>query len=69
MHTEGWVAASRQGLTHPVLGFDHLLAMLSVGILSAQMGGRSYMESAINFCACYARRWHSWNKRRTNDLS
>jgi urease accessory protein len=29
------------GLTHPVLGVDHLLAMLSVGILSAQMGGKS----------------------------
>jgi urease accessory protein len=29
------------GLLHPVLGFDHLLAMLSVGILSAQMGGRA----------------------------
>ena len=28
------------GLSHPVLGFDHLLAMLSVGILSTQMGGR-----------------------------
>lgn len=29
------------GLLHPVLGLDHLLAMLSVGILSAQIGGRS----------------------------
>lgn len=29
------------GLKHPVLGFDHLLAMLSVGILSAQIGGRA----------------------------
>ena len=29
------------GLSHPVLGFDHFLAMLSVGILSAQMGGRA----------------------------
>lgn len=29
------------GLKHPVLGFDHLLAMLSVGILSAQMGGKA----------------------------
>lgn len=29
------------GLSHPVLGFDHLLAMLSVGILSAQIGGKS----------------------------
>ena len=29
------------GLTHPVLGLDHFLAMLSVGILSAQIGGRA----------------------------
>ena len=29
------------GLSHPILGFDHLLAMVSVGILSAQMGGRA----------------------------
>jgi urease accessory protein len=29
------------GFTHPVLGFDHLLAMLSVGILSLQMGGKA----------------------------
>jgi len=29
------------GLFHPVLGFDHLLAMLSVGVLSAQIGGRA----------------------------
>lgn len=29
------------GLTHPVLGLDHLLAMLSVGLLSAQIGGRA----------------------------
>jgi urease accessory protein len=30
-----------EGFSHPVLGFDHLLAMLSVGVLSAQMGGRA----------------------------
>ena len=29
------------GLLHPVLGFDHFLAMLSVGILSVQIGGRA----------------------------
>ncbi|GLS91440.1 urease accessory protein UreJ [Psychromonas marina] len=29
------------GLSHPVLGFDHLLAMICVGILSAQMGGKA----------------------------
>lgn len=34
---EGGFAA---GIAHPVLGLDHLLAMVSVGILSAQIGGR-----------------------------
>ncbi len=29
------------GLMHPVFGADHLLAMVSVGILSVQMGGRA----------------------------
>jgi urease accessory protein len=29
------------GLTHPVLGLDHLLAMVSVGIVSALIGGRA----------------------------
>jgi len=29
------------GFTHPVLGFDHFLAMVSVGIWSAQLGGRA----------------------------
>lgn len=29
------------GLTHPVLGLDHFLAMVSVGIVSALIGGRA----------------------------
>ena len=29
------------GLSHPVLGLDHLLAMISVGIISAQIGDRA----------------------------
>jgi len=29
------------GVLHPVLGFDHLLAMVAVGLLSVQMGGRA----------------------------
>ncbi len=29
------------GFLHPLLGLDHLLAMLAVGILSAQIGGRA----------------------------
>jgi urease accessory protein len=27
------------GLRHPVFGFDHLIAMVTVGLLSAQLGG------------------------------
>jgi urease accessory protein len=37
------------GLFHPVLGFDHFLAMLSVGILSAQMGGRAIWKVPLTF--------------------
>jgi len=37
-HTENVFAA---GLFHPVLGYDHLLAMLCVGLLSTQLGRRA----------------------------
>lgn len=37
------------GLMHPVLGFDHLLAMVSVGILSAQMGGQAIWKVPATF--------------------
>ncbi|NRA55240.1 MAG: HupE/UreJ family protein [Gammaproteobacteria bacterium] len=37
------------GFSHPVLGFDHLLAMLSVGILSAQMGGKAIWKIPATF--------------------
>lgn len=40
-HDEGVSVGFLPGLTHPVLGLDHLLAMISVGILSAQMGGKA----------------------------
>lgn len=29
------------GLMHPLAGFDHLLAMIAVGIVGAQLGGRA----------------------------
>lgn len=38
LHSSGGFLA---GFNHPVLGFDHLLAMLCVGILSTQLGGRA----------------------------
>ena len=37
------------GLSHPVLGFDHFLAMLSVGILSSQMGSRAIWTVPFTF--------------------
>jgi urease accessory protein len=37
------------GLSHPVLGLDHLLAMVSVGILSAQMGGKAIWSVPATF--------------------
>lgn len=37
------------GLSHPVLGLDHLLAMLSVGILSAQIGGSAIWKVPVAF--------------------
>ncbi len=37
------------GLFHPVLGFDHLLAMLCVGIVSAQIGGRAIWSVPLTF--------------------
>ena len=37
------------GISHPVLGLDHFLAMISVGILSAQIGGRAIWTVPANF--------------------
>ena len=37
------------GLTHPVLGLDHFLAMVSVGVLSAQIGGRAIWTLPATF--------------------
>ena len=42
------------GLVHPVLGYDHLLAMLSVGILSAQIGGRAIWTVPATFVSMMA---------------
>jgi urease accessory protein len=42
------------GVTHPVLGPDHLLAMLSVGILSTQIGGRAILTVPATFVAFMA---------------
>ncbi len=40
-HTYTGMIGFYDGLSHPVLGFDHFLAMVSVGIISAQIGDRA----------------------------
>lgn len=42
------------GLVHPVLGPDHFLAMVSVGVLSAQMGGRAIWTVPATFVSVMA---------------
>ena len=37
------------GITHPVLGFDHFLAMVSVGMVSAQIGGAAIWSVPLTF--------------------
>ena len=40
-HEAGHGGGFMDGLSHPVYGLDHFLAMISIGILSAQIGGRA----------------------------
>ena len=40
-HTYTGMIGFYDGLSHPVLGMDHFFAMVSVGIVSAQIGGRA----------------------------
>ena len=42
------------GITHPVLGLDHLLAMVCVGIVSAQIGGRAVWTVPTTFVGVMA---------------
>jgi urease accessory protein len=37
------------GFHHPLFGFDHLLAMLAVGLWGAQMGGRAVWSLPVTF--------------------
>lgn len=42
------------GLLHPLLGVDHLLAMLVVGIWAAQIGGRARVWVPLSFISMMA---------------
>ncbi len=43
-----------EGFLHPLLGLDHLLAMVGVGMLSAQMGGRAIWTVPATFVTVMA---------------
>lgn len=45
----GALGGFRSGFTHPIVGVDHLLAMLAVGIWGAQMGGRNVWTLPVTF--------------------
>lgn len=43
-----------EGFLHPLLGMDHLLAMVTVGMLSAQLGGRAIWTVPATFVGVMA---------------
>lgn len=43
-----------QGFVHPVGGFDHVLAMVAVGLLAAHLGGRALWAAPAAFVALMA---------------
>ena len=50
-HESGHGGGFMGGLTHPVYGLDHFLAMISVGILSSHIGGRARWILPTTFVA------------------
>ena len=53
LHTYGG-GGILSGFLHPLLGLDHLLAMLAIGFLSAQIGGRSIWTVPVAFVGAMA---------------
>jgi urease accessory protein len=53
LHT-GYDSGIYAGLLHPLLGIDHLLAMVTVGLLSAQIGGRAIWTVPATFVSVMA---------------
>jgi urease accessory protein len=54
-HTFGAHGAGfAEGLSHPLLGVDHLLAMIAVGVWAAQLGGAALWRVPLAFLAAMA---------------
>ena len=47
-------SGASEGFLHPLLGIDHLLAMVTVGLLSAQLGGRAIWTVPLTFVSVMA---------------
>lgn len=50
-HLDGSDAGLLNGLLHPVFGLDHLIAMVSVGVVSVQLGGANIWRLPLAFVA------------------
>jgi len=50
-HGQSAAAGFGAGFVHPLLGIDHLLAMVAVGIWAAQAGGRVLWAAPLSFVA------------------
>ncbi len=48
-HLDGSDAGLLNGLMHPVFGLDHLIAMVSVGVVSVQLGGANIWRLPVAF--------------------
>lgn len=48
-HLDGSDAGLLNGLMHPVFGLDHLIAMISVGVVSVQLGGANIWRLPLAF--------------------
>lgn len=48
-HQENDAAGFLAGMAHPVYGVDHLLAMICVGVVSSQLGGRNVWVIPVTF--------------------
>lgn len=55
-HTGHGVEGFTGGFVHPLQGFDHIIAMVGVGLIAAKLGGRALWELPAAFLSMMAAR-------------
>jgi urease accessory protein len=50
----GTTSGFAHGFTHPISGFDHVLAMVAVGLFAAHLGGRALWSVPLSFVSMMA---------------